>query len=330
MLQRGRVEPATFAHSRNLDPEILHSLCDSLYSSRILKKVGAAYALDRKGRILVEVARGWFDFVYGYEELFHHLEALLRREKMYGTDVHRRTDFVAQGSGEVENWIYFPLAADIIAAHGYRNVLDLGCGDGAFLRELCKRNPRVTAYGIDIAPDAIADGIERTREARLEDRVHLYVHDVTEVEDLPPTLRHIDAAITFFVLHEIAYDGEARVVEFLSSFRRLFPGVPLIIFEINKPTPDAMRRRPGMAIQYFMQHELSHQRPVSRLEWRRLFKAAGFDSIEERHLGFARTSIFTLRAVAVPPEAKTDHAAPRSVNGHNSQELADRVPAMPH
>ena len=35
----------------------------------------------RQQRLLVEVGRGWFDGAYGYEGVFHELEALLRRQR---------------------------------------------------------------------------------------------------------------------------------------------------------------------------------------------------------------------------------------------------------
>jgi len=293
--EKGTVDAESFAESNGLDAEILKSLCDSLFALGILKKHGSSYALDSKGRILVEVAHGWFDGAYGYEEIFHHLEALLKREKVYGRDVTRRSDFVAKGSGEMEKWIYFPLAIDIINKNGFTRVLDLGCGDATFLTHLCGSNDGITGYGIDIAPEAIAQGEERVKQAGLQDRIHLFVADISELETAPQQLRGVEVATTFFVFHEILFAGTNHLIQLLRSFKTLFPGVPLIVFETIRPTPEEMRRRPGMAVQYFLQHDLTHQKPVGREEWKELFKAAGFNSIEERYLGFARTAIFTLR-----------------------------------
>lgn len=293
--EKGTVDAESFAESNDLDAGILKSLCDSLFALSILKKNGSNYALDSKGQILVEVAHGWFDGAYGYEEVFHHLEALLKREKVYGRDVTRRSDFVARGSGEMEKWIYFPLAIDIINKNGFTRVLDLGCGDATFLTHLCESNEGITGYGIDIAPEAIAQGEERVKQAGLQDRIHLFVADISELETAPQQLRGVEVATTFFVFHEILFGGADRLIQLLRDFKTLFPGVPLIVFETIRPTPEEMRRRPGMAVQYFLQHDLTHQRPVGREEWKELFRAAGFNSIEERYLGFARTAIFTLR-----------------------------------
>jgi ubiquinone/menaquinone biosynthesis C-methylase UbiE len=295
-LQRaGSIDVARFAETHHLDGRILQSLVDSLYALRILDKQGTAYVLDKKGRVLIEVARGWFDGVYGYEGIYHSLEPLLRKEIVYGKDIYRRPDFVAKGSGEIENWLYFPLAIDMLTQSKRQRVLDLGCGDGTFLRHLCAANPSIRGFGIDISPAAIADGKSLVQKAGMQDRIQLAVVDINALDSTPAELKDIDAATVFFVLHEILYQSKDALMRLLRSYRAIFPGVPFTVFEVDRPTPEQMRERPGMAVQYILQHDLSHQKLVSRAEWRALFKEAGFTSIVERNLSFARSVIFTLQ-----------------------------------
>lgn len=290
----GQIDVATFAEQKNLDTQILEALCNSLYALRILNKNSASYVLSAKGKTLVEVARGWFDGVYGYEEVFHFLEQLLRKEKTYGQDIYRKPDFVAKGSGEMEAWVYFPLAIDIIKKHGYRRVLDLGCGDATFLCHLCETTD-VQGYGIDLAPEAIADGERLVAQAGLLDRIQLAVADITKLDKAPTQFQQVDVATTFFVLHEILWWGRDAVIDVLRSYRRLFPDVAFIVFEVIRPTDEDMRRRPGMMVQYLLQHELSHQKLTTSREWHGIFKTAGFTHVDEQYFGFARTAIFILR-----------------------------------
>lgn len=294
MVEKGRVNIESFGRSRGLDTRILKALCDSLYSQRILNRDGLDYWLDPQGKLLVETARGWFDLIYAYEGILHNLEPLLRKEIEYGKELTRRPEFVAKGSGAIEAQLYFPLAMDMIHKKGFKRVLDLGCGDATFLILLCKGNDNVTGYGVDISPQAIADAQHKVEEGRLQGRVHLFTEDIFQLDRIAGSLQSIDAATAFFVLHEFLFDNGARVARFLRSFRELFPGVPLILFEAIRPTPEEMRRRPGPAIQYFLFHDLSQQKPVSREEWKELFSQAGFSSISERYLAFARTGIYTL------------------------------------
>ena len=294
MEARGGVDLETFAAEEGLSPEILQALCESLYALQILNREKNVYSLGPKGRVLTDVARGWFIGTYGYESVFHNLEALLRQGKEYGKQVNRLPEPIARGSAEMEALLYFPLAVDIVAKKGYGRVLDLGCGEGTFLRQLCRGLPEVRGTGIDLSPEAIEAARKRAVENGFGDRLEFFVEDVTDLDGAPSAVGEVDAATIFFVLHEILYRGEDAVVEFLEGFRAKFPGVPLIVFEVIRPRPEEMRSRPGMAIHYALQHDLSHQKLVSGEEWRRLFGLAGFDKVEERELKFARTGIFTV------------------------------------
>ncbi len=293
---KGWVDIQTFASSRQLDAGVLAALCDALYEIRILKKDGSKYALDGKGALLVDEMRGWFEVSYGYDEIFSSLEPMLRGQKVYGKDFYRRSDYVAIGSGAMGNSLFFPLSNQIIQQKGYKRILDLGCGDGTFLLKLCELDPQVSCLGIDIAPEAVEEGMQKVQRAGLQNRVQLFAEDISKIKELPEPLRQVDAATIFFILHELLDDGDDRVIDFLQSYRKVFPGVPLIVFEVIRPTAEELRKRPGITIYYQLYHSLSHQRLANNEKWHALFRAAGFNSVEERHLGFARTAIYTLRA----------------------------------
>ena len=291
---QGSIRVEEYAAEHDLDPQVLQALVDCLYTLGILDKNGAGYRLDEKGKILTGMARGWFEGVYAYAEVYHSLEALLKKEKVYGRDLYRRPDYIARGSGEMEKLLYFPLALEIITQNRYKRVLDLGCGEATFLRYLCE-NTDAIGYGVDLAPEAIEAGRMHVRKAGLQDRIWLQVGDIRQIEEWPSEWYDVDVATAFMLLHEILYQGREVVVNLLQNYRRHFTGVPLLVFEVIRPTPEEMRRRPGMAAHYFLQHDLTHQKLVDDREWREIFRDAGFASVEERFSRFARSAIFILR-----------------------------------
>jgi cyclopropane fatty-acyl-phospholipid synthase-like methyltransferase/predicted transcriptional regulator len=295
MQKQSSINIEQFAADANLDSEVLKPLCEAFYCVGVFDRNDSGYSLSEKGRRVVEVMRGWLEVCYGYREVFYSLEPLLRKEKVYGHDLYRRSDFVARGSGEMEALLFFPMVNDIITAKGYKRVLDLGCGDGTFLRHLCELNRNIQCFGIDLAPAAIEEGNRRLRETGLEDRISLFALDISKIGQVSEELKDIDAATVFFVLHELLYFGEEVLLNFLKNFRRLFPRVPLIAFEAVRPPAEELRRHPGISVYYFLYHDLTQQKPVDAEAWRRLFRAAGFEAIEERDLGFARAAIYLLQ-----------------------------------
>jgi cyclopropane fatty-acyl-phospholipid synthase-like methyltransferase len=233
---------------------------------------------------------------HGYENVLFHLEDLARKKKTYGKDLVRDGRLVGIGSGLASEEFYFPLVLNKLVASGSGTVLDLGCGDGAFLRLVCRAMPNARGVGIDLSEDAVRSGLEQVEAAGLRSRISLYHGDVFQLCGFRRQLEGVDAATIFFVLHEFCdTDHHQRAREFLSRFRHVLPGVRLLIVEPIRPTAEQMRQRPGPGIEYFLLHDLSNQHPVDRPGWRRIFQDTGFDLIEEDYIGLARTAIFTIR-----------------------------------
>lgn len=294
MTRAGHVQPAAFAAQRGLDPDILATCCESLYAARILERHDQAFTLSRRGRILIEVGRGWFVGVYGYRAVYANLEAMLRGTRQYGQEIHRDPVAVARGSCEAESWVHFPLALKAIRRAGHQRVLDLGCGDGTFLTMLCEACPSCVGYGIDHHPSVVKEARQRVLQAGCGDRVEIAEADLRRLGTLPPAFREVDLVTIFLVLHEMLWTGEEEVVQTLKQMRHDLPSVPILIVEIIRPSVEAMRRRPGMMVQYLIQHELSRQKLIRRDQWRNLFTAAGFGAVEEDYYDFARTAVFLL------------------------------------
>ncbi|HEU4760665.1 MAG TPA: methyltransferase domain-containing protein [Dehalococcoidia bacterium] len=291
----GRVDVDSFAAQRQLRPEVLRPLCDYLYAMAVLDRAGRDYSLAQKGKLLVQVVKGSLYSAGAYAPVFHNLEALLRGEKQYGNGVQRDTALAARGSGEAGKLFIFPMVRDQIRRNGITTVLDLGCGDATFLIGLCGSNAAVSAYGVDISAEAIADGERNVREAKLDGRVGLFVEDMFQAPAMAGKVPGVQAATAFFVFHEFMATQRQRVLAFLGQFRQAFPGVPLIISESARHTPEELRRRPGPLMEFQLVHELSGQRPLSREDWKELFQEAGFTSVEEDYIPLVRIAIYTVR-----------------------------------
>ena len=284
----------TFATQKRLDLRVLRILCDYLFSLKILKRDGKNYGLDAKGSTLVKSLSGAFHMVYAYEDIFYHLESLLTQDKKYGVDITRRSEFVAKGSGAVGKLLAFPMVQDVLSRRKFECILDLGCGDATFLIDLCERNERAQGYGLDISPEAIAAGKRNVERKNFQDRVQLFVGDIFRIEALAGRLSGVQAATSMYVLHEFLCDDNARILELLQGFRNSLPGIPLVLCEVIRHTPEELRRKPGGVLEIQLFHGLSNQRLASRAEWQALFRQAGFTDVQEDYLDFVRTAIYVV------------------------------------
>lgn len=296
--QKEWVNALDFAETHELHPDLLIGLCDALSARRILRKEGRRYALDRDGRFLVEhdLVRGWFYLTYGYEEVLYQMEPLLRQQIRYGKELTRDGEYVARGSGYSSTSFYFPVAAELIRRNQYHKVLDLGCGDGTFLRYLCTKVAAFKGVGVDLSANAVRAGNQQNVEHELGEQLHLYQGDIFNLESLQDQLGGVDAVTSFFVFHEFCdRKDNARVIQLLRRLRELLEGVPIILFETVRPDTEELRRRPGPAVEYFLFHDLSNQVPQTRSAWMEVFRSAGFQSIQERYLKLVRSAIYILQ-----------------------------------
>jgi SAM-dependent methyltransferase len=296
-LRNGPESPKAYAEKHGLNPRLLKAICESLYARRILTQQGEMFGLDDLGRLIVEsnLARGWFDLAFGYEQALFRMEDLLRNRIAYGTNIVRDGKYVGVGSGLASMDFYFPLVRSEVLRRGYKKVLDIGCGDGTFLRYLCESTPGVEGVGVDLSPAAVEAGNEALRRANLLSRIRLHEGDAMDIGNLREQLGAVDGATTFFVLHELCDNKtNPRALDFLRSFRGALPGVPLHIVETVRPTAKEMREQPGPAIEYFFFHDLSNQTPIGREAWLNLLRTAGFQSVQEDFIAFARSSIYTV------------------------------------
>jgi SAM-dependent methyltransferase len=286
--RQGRVNLPAFAEAQSLDLRILRLLCDYLYGLKILNRAGEEYTFDAEGELIYESLAGAYHVVYAYEDMIHNLEPLLRREKTYGVDVRRRPEAMVRGSGSIGRLLAFPMMSDAVRRHRFQRVLDLGCGDASFLIYLCQHNPDLHGCGLDIEHEAIALSRQRLEEHNLQSRVELVEGDIFEIGALAPRLPAIDVATSVYVLHEF----QDRIVEVLTRFRATFPGLPLLMCEVIRHTPEELRQRPGNILEIQLFHELSNQHLFTLAEWRRMFEEAGFANIDETYLQVARTCIY--------------------------------------
>lgn len=283
----------SYALSHQLDKDRLISVCEYLFSLRILDKNNDGYCLSCLGKEMLTYSQGAFNFIFAYAPIFEDLESLLKSKKVYGRDIHRRNKFVAMASAQIGSLLPLLIMKDVIKKYNIQNLIDLGCGSGEFLINLCG-DSKLSGMGIDISIEAVAYGQKLVKEHGLENRITLLVGDILKNEEIKLKLINVDAIVSMFVLHEFLAEGNTRVVELLIGLKEQFKGKRLIIFELCKNSPELLRKKGSAIAEHHLFHALSGQRLITKEEWCDIFKNSNLNIKEDICFDFAGLHCFIL------------------------------------
>lgn len=280
LLAQGDSLPAIAKH-KEVDEEVLRAVIEFLMVDGIVERHGAEYALSEYGRALSSYA-GWFlEFIGGYGPTLAHLTDILRGGA--GASV-RNGRYVALGSGQIDYYDIIPLAKELIRESGREPglILDLGCGIGTCLIELCREFPQLKAVGVEPNEESCKIAETLREAAGLNDRIKFTCCDAVHYESKSMP----DFIMLAFVLHEMAYQrGLEGVVAFLDSLGRRFPKALVLVFEVHNDSDNLELLRTPIGTYYkcyFLVHRLTKQRLLPLAIWERVFSEAGFEILEQR------------------------------------------------
>lgn len=255
----------------------LTALLDYLRAAGLLTYDGDVYTLTELARTYRE-AGVWYEMMIGgygvtFLSLADHLDA--------GTPVAPRVGrYVGSGSCGISMHDSIPLLRRLIATTGrdYRRLVDLGCGSGVYLTELCAQYPRLHAVGIEPNADAVHAAREWVSTQPGRERVKIEQAGALEWmarADVEP-----DLAILAFVIHEVlGQEGEPGVRRLLAGLFDAAPDLDLVVIDVDLRSADQAAMAHPLARNYynayFLLHPFTGQRLVPREWWERLFADCG-------------------------------------------------------
>ncbi|WP_067464225.1 methyltransferase domain-containing protein [Actinomadura macra] len=245
------------------------------------------YVLDDEGWTLTGKGRGlptfapWYQMlVGGYGITFQQLSDVLRAGAGYAD---RDTLQVGAGSCGIGVTDTLPLALHLLDTAGTdpSTLVDLGCGDGAFLIEILDRRPGLRGIGVEPNPASVERALELRTEHGLTERLDFVTATAADVAklDLPDGGRGT-AFMTAFVLQEmLEQDGEQAVLDLLTATFDAFPSTRWVVVEMDHQPTSPLMGTHGMAQAFYNPYFLIHTITEQRLEtgdwWSRLFTRAG-------------------------------------------------------
>lgn len=255
--------PAQLAEAAGVDAGYVTRWCDAAFGFELLDadgerlsltELGARFRADAEGTLLpfaVNVVLG--------AHMAERAAGLMRTGERPGEAVLAEQETVLPLFGPMLEHTFAPLFASTIvpAVPLYREVdergglvVDLGCGNGWYLRALAARCPRVRGVGLDGFAQNIEQASRLAERDGLSDRLRFQEGDIHHFTiDEPADLIAMNRA-----LHHV-WEHDDRVMHALAA--HLAPGGAAVIWEPRWPDERATLRHPrarGMAFQNLSEH----------------------------------------------------------------------------
>jgi 2-ketoarginine methyltransferase len=282
----GGMDVRTLAHQLDLHEPRIRGLIQYLANEGIVEQERNHLRLSGRGRDLLDLKPWYTLLVGGYSHTFAQLPKVLRAGLSYA---ERDSVQVGVGSCGISRHDALPMTRRLIehAAQRPRTVVDLGCGDGTFLMDICGSTPDLYGLGIDPDERSVAAAIRAARRQGLSDRLSARTGTATDIFDLSALPRPY-CFITAFVLQEVLeQSGRNAVVHMLRSTFDTYPESLWIVVEVDHRPADPAVMSHGLGLAYYNPYYLIHQITEQRLEpssyWEAIYREAGLHVLAVEH-----------------------------------------------
>ncbi len=260
----GKADAAALAAASAMDPLYVRRWCDAAYAFDLLEAAGDSFRLSDSGAAMIPGAPGTLMPTAAQGVLNMHMAEraaeLMRTGERPGERVlaERQTLLPWFGPMLEANFARFfedvicpavPFFAEVDRRGGL--AVDLGCGNGWYLRALARRCGGLHGLGVDGFDENISQATRLAAQEGLGDRLRFVVGDAHHFTlDQPADLIAMNRA-----LHHV---WEAGGAGFISKRReKLRPGGAAVIWEPDWPADRATLRQPayqGLAFQNLAEH----------------------------------------------------------------------------
>jgi len=250
---------------------------DYLLSIGILETIDGRYHATAFGRSLLRRC-GSASIMESYDAYFSNLTSIMagRLAQDVCFRVNRATNIL--GSGSLHLRKYFIPSLDLLPVKNFHSLIDLGCGNGAFLHAAMEHLHGIkTVVGIDLAEEAITSAIATLKSVLPDVPIKGIVADASRVQPWAEQIPRPDGReliSSWFVIHEFSNGIASDVVGFFEDVRRHRPRAEILVGEIVKADPNVLATSPSTSImpEFLLFHALSGQSPLTWEQWQEVKK----------------------------------------------------------
>lgn len=252
-----------------INKKIFHSIIIYFKSIGLIEK----HSCNNK-HVLTEMGEkifkryGSFCLLHSYGNFLDKLEYILFDKNYKGKACVERLENII-GSGHTNSRKYFPSAINMLKEEAVPlKIIDIGCGNGTFLKLVLENFSDCKLIGVDISEDALKETAKNIKTDFEDANVETILCNGRNVSNwLPSVIVRNDSTddtvvITlWYFLHEISKNDPSEIVRFLEEIYQIAPSVDIIIGEITAVPEDVLvaNKYESILPEYLFFHEISGQ-----------------------------------------------------------------------
>ncbi|MHB1951256.1 MAG: class I SAM-dependent methyltransferase [Acidiferrobacteraceae bacterium] len=246
-LSGNTLSAAILAQRSGMDPGYVHRWCEAAYAFELLETPPEGFCLSALGAAFLEDVPGTLMPFAVQSVLSAHMAEracdLMRTGERPGESVLAERKTVLPWFGPMLERQFGPMFAEEIlpklTVYGEADrrgglVVDLGCGNGWYLRALAQRYPKIRGIGIDGFDENVRQAVQRSDAEGFGDRIRFLTGDIYSFRTDTP----VYAIAMNRALHHV-WDERERVFCILHD--HLEPGGAAVIWEPNWPARELLR-----------------------------------------------------------------------------------------
>ncbi|WDE11825.1 methyltransferase domain-containing protein [Thalassomonas haliotis] len=224
--------------------------------------------------------RAWYEMmVGGYAQTFMEMGDALEKGS---APASRNASWVGIGSCGISMYDSIPIVKKLLAElpEPPKTVVDLGCGSGVYLTEICKWYEQTTAIGIEPDEGGCIAAKKHVAEQNLTDRIQVAQADaITYIQGMEQAP---DMLLLCFVIHEVlGQSGEQAVIDMINAAMTGDKEQRLMIIDIDYLIDDKKVMAHSLSTAYYNSYFLLHPFTSQQLEkqayWDELFGKCGLE-----------------------------------------------------
>jgi 2-ketoarginine methyltransferase len=281
----GAISADELAAQRALDPERTLVLMRYLVVEGFLTESDGRFGVTDKATELMPYLPWYQLLIGGYGNTFlqvgEHLSA-------GSAPADRNLAMVGEGSCGISQFDAIPLTKQLLDTIRPRpeRIVDIGCGNGRYIVELCQAIPGIVARGVELSPASTDAANKLIAAAGYSDRAQVICGDAAAVLSADLGFEP-ECFILGFVLQEILGQvGREGLAQFVRSLLARYPQAHIIVIEVDNRHDEVSFMREGLASAYYNPYYLLHAFTAQRLEppefWRELFEDCGGTVVREQ------------------------------------------------